>query len=409
MDILFKLPAEISNLAVDLLDCKTLACLRLVCSEAHQIATPTFGRRYFHTLRPAFLPDCLNSLIKISENRDVSLVKQILRLHNLGSETRLLVAHSHCIQKQQHFIESSQHIKLIRQALTNFRDAGVSPALGIFDNKHSNASIPPLHKGWSADPYYKEFFEVEAWYRASGEVLSAVITAAKLCNYPLECITLDACVGMTIPMGTRETSRPVNHRVDHILANILSDAGLCNSKLSFRFDIMPQSDDCMTSRLDIDCQNRRLGFRSLRRSEVTNYARFKGLAGLGKLATIFNTNTFCEIDISRCEAEVYVLSSFLRAHSGSLKRLRLSRIVFCGSSLRHESQEMLSAADFLRMLKDELKHLEYLELEDFEGSDCDWRMLPISTVRIKSSGMQDFESTLDLWLQPQGTIGEQHG
>lgn len=125
MDILFKLPAEISNLAVDLLDCKTLACLRLICKEAHQIATPTFGRRYFHTLRPAFLPDCLNSLIKISENRllrghiksilfasytmrqDVSPVKQILRLHNPGFETRLLVAHSHCIQKQQHCIETN--------------------------------------------------------------------------------------------------------------------------------------------------------------------------------------------------------------------------------------------------------------------------------------------------------------
>jgi hypothetical protein len=69
IEILLRLPVEISNQVNDLLDCKSLACLRLVCKEAQHIATPTFGRKHLHTLRPTFFPECLTALVEISENK----------------------------------------------------------------------------------------------------------------------------------------------------------------------------------------------------------------------------------------------------------------------------------------------------------------------------------------------------
>ncbi|KAK5999856.1 hypothetical protein QM012_004944 [Aureobasidium pullulans] len=417
MDLFLRLPIEISNLVVDFLERESLTCLRLVCKKAHHIATPTFGRRYLHTLRPILFPECLNALVAISENKllrgyvksilfasytlrqSVSLVEMILRQHKPEIKERLLKAHKHCIGKQQPLIESGQHIDLIAQALTNFRDAGAFLALGIFDNKHSNGSKTPMYKGWSADPYYNQLFELEAWFRDSGDVMNTVIQAANRCKYPLSSVELDLCVSMTIPMGARDALRPVDTGMDRILAQILSEASLCNSKLVFRFDITPVSDECMTSRLDIDWQHRRLSFHSLQRSRETKLACFRGLAGLGKLTNIFGINTFCEIDLSRCEAETYILSKFLRAHSGSLKRLRLSRIVFRGPYVPREAQEISPAAKFPRMLKDDLKHLEYLELEHLTGSNANWPTLPLFATNTKLEGRHDIEIGLDMWLQ----------
>lgn len=415
MDLLFKLPIEISNLVIDLLDRDSLTNLRLVCKKAQHIATPAFGRKYLHTLRVIFVTECLDALVEISENKLLrEYVKRILcASHTLRDwvhltrilfdcdpvfRKRMMAAHKHCIKKHQPLIASDQHIELISQALANFRDAEVLPALGIFDNKHSNASAAPIYKGWGGEPHYRELFDTKNWYRASGEVLSAVIKAANLSNYPLESIVMDLGVAMTIPLGTREASKEARNRVEHILANILPGASLCNSKLNFRFDIVSLNNDHMLSRLDIDFQNRRLGFQSLQHSEVTNYAYFRGLAGLGKLATTLGTNMFCEVDLSRCEAKTCILSNFLQAHSGSLKRLRLSQIVFRRSCLHHETCETVSAADFLKTLKDDLKHLDYLELEHLESSDASWSMLPLFAMNTKMKGRQDIESRLAMWL-----------
>ncbi|KAG9660555.1 hypothetical protein KCU64_g3115, partial [Aureobasidium melanogenum] len=427
MDILFILPVEITSLVVDLLDRESLVCLRLVCKEAQHIATPTFGRKYLHTLRPIFSPECLSALVEISENSLLRgyvrrilfasyVLKQsiprggmILDSHRPEVRERMLAAHKHCIEKQQQLIKSGRDIELIAQAFANFKDNGVPLVLGIFDNQHtqSNGRTYHIYKGWTADPFYNEIFGLDAWVRDSGNVLETVIKAANFCNYPLESIGMDLCEALTFPMGIKELLRPGETPVDQVLANILSDASCGNSKLSFHFNIVPMNGNYMSCHLSIDVQDRRFSCQSLQRSQKTKFARSVGLAALGKLASDLGTNFLREIAVSRCEADVFYVSRLLRGQSGTLQRLKLSQIVFSGMLRRQQVHGSMHAAGFLGMLKDELKHLEYLELEDLKGSDSDRGMLPISTVRIKSEGRQDIESDLNLCLQSPGITGEQ--
>lgn len=225
MDILFKLPVEILNLVTDLLDCKSLACLRLVGKEAQHVATPTFGRKHLHTLRPTFLPVCLDALIEISENKLLrGHVKKILfatwkpeqnveewklRSYDPEERERFRAVHKYCIEQQQPLIEPGQHTKLIAKALTSFKDAGVPLILGIFDNKYGNGKLFPIVKGWSADPLYDELFDFELWTRGRGNVLDSVVKAANLCNYPLEAIGLTYSRPRMIPglWGFQKRSR----------------------------------------------------------------------------------------------------------------------------------------------------------------------------------------------------------
>lgn len=190
----------------------------------------------------------------------------------------------------------------------------------------------------------------------------------------------------------------------------MSDAG--SSKVSFNFDSRPFSATCMGSRTSIDLQSCRFSFQSLHRSQQeTNLAFFAPMLSHGRFAVVLrpsSTNRFCEINVSRCEADVHRVLWLLKTQSGTLRRLRLSQIAFDSRRQRYPFLRIVYAADFVRALKDELKHLEYLELEDLKGSDYDWGMLPISTVKIKASDRQDIESSLDLWLQSQGKNGEQH-
>ncbi|KAG9857554.1 hypothetical protein KCU68_g1133, partial [Aureobasidium melanogenum] len=336
-----------------------------------------------------FLPECLSALVKLSENsllrgyvrrilfasynlkQSIPLGGMILNSYRPEVRERLLAAHKHCIEKQQQLIKSGRHIELIAQAFANFEDDGVPLVLGTFDNQHtqSNGRTYHIYKGWTADPFYNEVFGLDAWFRDSGKVLETVIKEANLCDYPLEYIGMDLCESMTFPMGIKELLRPGETPVDQVLANILSDAGGGNAKLSFHFNIVPMNGNCMSSHLSIDVQNRRFNCQSLQRSQETEFARFVGLAALGKLASDLGTNFLREMAVSRCEADAFYVLRLLRAQSGTLQRLRLSQIVFNGT-LRH-THRTTHAAVFLRILKDELGHLEYLGLEDLKGSESE--------------------------------------
>lgn len=344
-----------------------------------------------------------------SFKQSIPLGGMVLDSHRPKVRERMLVAHEHCIEKPQQLIKSGRHIELITQAFANFKDHGVPLVLGIFDNQHTQSDGRTYHiyKGWTADPFYNEIFGLDAWFRDSGNILETVIKAVNLCNYPLESIGMDLCEALTFPMGIKKLLRPGETPVDQVLANILSDASCGVSKPSFHLDIVPMNGNCMSYHLSIDVQNRRYNCQSLQRSQETKFGRMVGLAVLGKLASDLGTNFLREIAVSRCEANAFYVSRFLRGQSGTLQRLRLSQIVFNGMLRRNQIHQTMHAADFLRMLKDDQNHLEYLELEDLEGSESEWGMLPISTVKIKSSGRQNIELDLNLWLQSPGIAGEQ--
>ncbi|CAD0110444.1 unnamed protein product [Aureobasidium uvarum] len=461
MTPLFNLPVEISDLVAGLLGCESLARLRLVCKKAHHIATPTFGRRHLQTLRPLFTHECLEALVELSENSllrryvksilfasyalnsDISTVQIVLSRHDPGTRKRLLWRYKDCRERQQNLVESGKHVELIAQALNNFNDAGVLPTLGIFEIALNDSKKIPIYKGWGADFFYDDLLEASVWTKNSGNVLDAVIKAAKICDFPLESVAIDACACMTMPMGIRAPldNRQINRElaniiralgadfgmpntdvfgdpvagdadpsVDELLTKVLVNASRHNSKLVIHVKTTPVDDDHMTSDICIDWQNRRFTFESLQRYEETTFGRFRGMADMGRLAIHLGTNKFREIDISQCRVEAYVLLRFLEAHAGTLQRLRLTRIVFHGANMRKRTHTAVGSSGFIKTLRVNFRNLEYLELEPLCGYDAGWpSMFPLFPTILKLDGMQDIGSQLNLCLRGLGVGGIYRG
>lgn len=445
MALLFKLPMELLEQVVDLLNCKSIAHLRLVSKKAHHIATSTFGRKHLHTLRPILTLDCLEALIELSANGMlrryvkgnlfasyalipcVQIAEVALSRWKPGSARRLLWRHNYCSRKQEELVESGRHVQLIAQALANFREDGLPLTLGTFDLEPGKRK--PCYKGWGADEFYGDLFRVDIWLANGGEALDAVVKAAKLCNNPLEAIKIDACACMMVPMDISESLRSDDTQLERLLANTLLDADhgtpdpsidieptpsndnphvdqiltrlLINasrgcSNLSLHVKTTPVNDEHMTSDLYINWQTRRLSFQSQQCYQETTFARFRGMADMGNLAVILGTNKFREVDLSHCRVEAQILARFLRAHAGTLRRLKHSRLVFCGANLRRMIHRSVSATNFLVMLRDDFKNLDYLELEDLRGSDAGWPILPLFPADLRLGGRQDIESELGL-------------
>jgi hypothetical protein len=68
MASLLNLPVEILDLVLDIVDCESLAYLRLVCKKAYNAASPTFGRKYLGTIHPILFAECLEALVEMSKN-----------------------------------------------------------------------------------------------------------------------------------------------------------------------------------------------------------------------------------------------------------------------------------------------------------------------------------------------------
>ncbi|THY29256.1 hypothetical protein D6D01_03629 [Aureobasidium pullulans] len=319
--------ASLLNLPIEVSQLSRVSSTRL--QKAYYATTPTFGRKYLGTIHPVIFSECLEALVEISKNHALRhYVKSILfvsyalkqgscALQVVVSQQRpetskwLIRRHQDCSDHQLKLVESGRHIKLIAEALTNFKNAQVPLNLGIFDLELNNCDKIPIGTGWGAELFYGELLELDIWTTDGGNVLNTVITAANCCEYPLEAVEIDACACMTVPMGLGGQLTAETPQVDRLLTDLLLDARRGNFKFGLCVNTTPTSDSVMTSQFRIEWPERRLIFRSLQRARERLLARFKYTTDLGLLATALKTNTFREIELSHCVVETYTLANNL--------------------------------------------------------------------------------------------------